>query len=258
MNERIIGIMGAMPEEINEIVQLLTDRKEQTHGQRTYYTGNLQGIKTVVVFSRWGKVAAATMATNLILNFGITELLFIGVAGAIHPELSVGDIVVADRLVQHDMDARPLMARHEIPLLGKIWFETDRQLSSVAQQAIASLLNGKLQQNIPAEILQEFGIQQPKLWCGAIASGDQFFAQQAQRDELHQRLPEVLCVEMEGAAVAQVCYEYGLPFVVVRTISDGSNEQSHTDFPAFISSVANRYSAAVAFEMMAVFASAPL
>jgi adenosylhomocysteine nucleosidase len=245
INERIIGIMGAMPEEISEIVQLLTDREERTFGQRTYYTGRLQGIKTVVVFSRWGKVAAATTVINLILEFGISELLFIGVAGAIHPELSIGDIVVANRLVQHDMDARPLMPRHEIPLLGVTWFDTDAQLRATAQQAVESLLNRGFRQMISAEAGQQFGIQQPKLWSGAIASGDQFFAQQSQRDDLHQRLPEVLCVEMEGAAVAQVCYEYGLPFVVVRTISDGANEQSHIDFPAFIREVASRYSVAV-------------
>jgi adenosylhomocysteine nucleosidase len=87
MQQQIIGIMGAMPEEINGVTALLTNVREFSSGRRTYYTGQYNGINTVVVFSRWGKVAAATTVSTLIHEFNITELLFTGVAGAIHPEL---------------------------------------------------------------------------------------------------------------------------------------------------------------------------
>ncbi len=114
-----IGILGAMPEEINGIVSLLKDKTEVVKGMRTYYLGSINNIEVVVVFSRWGKVASATTVTHLIVEFGITELFFTGVAGAINPDLNIGDIVIASSLIQHDLDARPIMKRFEIPLLGK-------------------------------------------------------------------------------------------------------------------------------------------
>src|SRR6478736_9802342 len=106
MKKRIIGIMGAMPEEIDGVVALLSNRKELTAGRRTYYSGQINSVDTVVVFSRGGKVAAATTVSTLIHEFKITELLFTGVAGAIHSDLKIGDIVLGKRLIQHDMDAR--------------------------------------------------------------------------------------------------------------------------------------------------------
>src|SRR6187431_3596464 len=114
-----IGILGAMPEEINGIVALLDDKTEVVKGMRTYYLGTINEVEVVVVFSRWGKVASATTVTHLIVEFGITQLFFTGVAGAINPELNIGDIVIASSLIQHDLDARPIMDRFEIPLLGK-------------------------------------------------------------------------------------------------------------------------------------------
>src|SRR6188768_1427880 len=111
-----IGILGAMPEEISGIVSLLKEKTEVLKGMRTYYSGTINHVEVVVVFSRWGKVASATTATHLIVEFGITQLFFTGVAGAIHPNLNIGDIVIADSLVQHDLDARPIMSRFEIPL----------------------------------------------------------------------------------------------------------------------------------------------
>jgi len=111
-----IGIMGAMPEEINGVIALLSNCKTYSIGKRTYFSGQINGIDTVVVFSRWGKVAAATTVTTLIQEFKITDLLFTGVAGAISSDLKIGDIVLGSRFVQHDMDARPLMEQYEIRL----------------------------------------------------------------------------------------------------------------------------------------------
>ncbi|HEX7846714.1 MAG TPA: 5'-methylthioadenosine/adenosylhomocysteine nucleosidase [Chitinophagaceae bacterium] len=246
MTNKIIGIMGAMPQEISEVADLLSDRKEIVHGMRTYYTGTLNGIDTVVVFSRWGKVAAATTVSSLILEFKITDLIFIGVAGAIADELKIGDIVIAQKLIQHDMDARPLMNRYEIPLLGITYFETDSRHLAIAEKAINTLLTEKhLHLVIGDEALIKFGIEKPRLFIGDIASGDKFFSSQQDKNELKQLLPEIVCVEMEGAAVAQVCYEYNIPFIVIRTISDESNENSVIDFPSFINAIASKYSVGI-------------
>lgn len=237
-----IGIMGAMPEEIEGIVALLSNPVQEQIGMRTYYSGTINGVATVVVFSRWGKVAAAATVSTLIHHFGITQLVFTGVAGAIGADLKVGDIVLAERLVQHDMDARPLMPQYEIPLLGHTYFETDEGLSARAKQAIERLIADRTLHTVFADdVLGQFNIAHPQLFVGDIASGDKFFANTEQKLTLHAGLPSVLCVEMEGAAVAQVCYEYSLPFIVIRTISDVADDQSHIDFPLFIRHISSKY-----------------
>ena len=243
MKERIIGIMGAMPEEIDSIRQLLSEESRVTIGRRTYSVGKLNGITAVVVFSRWGKVAASITVSTLILEFKVTELIFTGVAGATSPELRIGDIVLGRRLIQHDMDARPLMEQFEIPLLGKTFFESAAEQLEGAAKAIGELLEKKhLHAAIGSGELNKFDIVTPRLFVGDIASGDKFFSKTSDKDELLAKLPSVLCVEMEGAAVAQVCYEYDIPYTIIRTISDAADEKSHIDFPAFIKEISSKYS----------------
>lgn len=253
MSEKVIGIMGAMHEEINSIIELMTAVEEVSYGMRTYYTGYINGIKSVVVFSRWGKVAAATTVTSLIIKFNITDLVFIGVAGAINPTLKIGDIVIADQLVQHDMDARPLMDRYEIPLLGVTYFTPDYKLSAIAAQAVHTIVDNLEQPFIGQNEKDRFCLANPTLHKGNIASGDKFFANQTDKDALFSNLPATLCVEMEGAAVAQVCYEYTIPFAIVRIISDESNEHSPIDFPDFIVSVSSKYSQEIIKNMFSSF-----
>lgn len=238
--------MGAMPEEITGIISLLTDKREIALGKRTYITGKINNIDTVVVFSRWGKVAAAATVSTLILEFKITELIFTGVAGAISNNLNIGDIVIAKRLIQHDMDARPLMERFEIPLLDITYFVTDAHLFNKSEQALTSLIeDNTLISHIGKEVMHSFEIEKPALHAGDIASGDQFFASHHQKENLHSALPLTLCVEMEGAAVAQVCYEYDIPFMIIRVISDTADDQSHIDFPKFIKEVSSKYSISI-------------
>ncbi len=235
--------MGAMPEEIDSINQLLTDERRVTMGMRTYSIGKIDGITTVVVFSRWGKVAAAITVSNLILEFKVTELIFTGVAGAIDPRLRIGDIVLGKRLIQHDMDARPIMKQFEIPLLGDIFFKCHEDQLNVATKAINYLLEEKhLHSAIGADELNKFDIQTPRLFIGDIASGDKFFSNTRDKEELLANIPSVLCVEMEGAAVAQVCYEYNIPYTIIRTISDAADEKSHIDFSSFIKNISSKYS----------------
>ena len=239
-SQKIMGIMGAMPEEMGSVIAMLSDCKRHQYGQRVYYQGYLYGIPTVAVISGWGKVAAAATVSALIHVFHIHELVFTGVAGAISPDLNVGDVVVGKRLVQHDMDARPLMSQFEIPSLRKVFMEVPSSSFVRAVSAVEKLINdAALSQHILG--LKSFGIQKPRLFIGDIAGGDKFFSGHDQKQALLKQLPSILCVEMEGAAVAQVCCEYEIPFVVIRTISDTADEHSPIDFNAFIKEVAGFY-----------------
>lgn len=252
MTNKTIGIMGAMPQEIDGVIALLENPVRRVIGMRAYTSGTINGVNTVVVFSRWGKVAASATVATLIHVFNITELVFTGVAGAIDPTLNIGDIVIAKRLYQHDMDARPLMQQFEIPLLGKTYFECDdAELESIKEAMSPLIINNVLKETIGAEALAEFGIVTPNLHIGDIASGDQFFAANQQKTNLRNALPTILCVEMEGAAVAQVCFEHKIPFTIIRTISDAADEQSHIDFPKFIEEVSSKYSVCIIQQLYA-------
>lgn len=243
MSNKIIGIMGAIPEEINGVVSLLTDKQEHRIGKRTYYTGVLNNQNVVVVYSRIGKVAAATTVSTLILEFKITELIFTGVAGGIDSSLKIGDIVLGQSLIQHDMNAQPLFPAYEIPLLGKAYFDADTDKLELAKTAILELLEQQhLHQVISDKDLNKFNIHQPQLHVGLIGSGDLFFSTNTQKEKLQANIKNVLCVEMEGAAVAQVCYEFGIPFTIIRTISDQADDHSTIDFQSFIEKISNVYS----------------
>ncbi|MFT4755058.1 MAG: adenosylhomocysteine nucleosidase [Salibacteraceae bacterium] len=249
----VIGIMGAMPEEIDGLIHLLTDISSQEFGKRVYYSGFANGVKYVIVFSRWGKVAAATTITTLIHEFGVSEILFIGVAGAIHPALHIGDVVLAKRLIQHDLNGAPLVPRFEIPLLGQSYLTMDDRTLDKAEVAITDFLKPEnLDMYLSKEELIRFNMVSPQLWIGDIASGDQFISKESARQEITENLPGVLCVEMEGAAVAQVCYEYGIALTVIRTISDVANGDSEIDFPAFIQRVSRKYSVGIVQQLFGI------
>jgi len=236
-----------MPEEINDLVDCLEVESKHELGGRTYYIGLLWGKKVVLVFSRWGKVAAASTVSTLILKFNITELIFTGVAGAIHYDLNIGDIVIGKNLYQHDMDARPLMVQFEIPLLGKTYFETHQNQIDKASNAANKFLTQTTISQLP---LHEFNITKPQIHVGDIASGDKFFAKNEDKIALQNALPNILCVEMEGAAVAQVCYEYQIPFTIIRTISDTADHQAELDFPKFIKAISSKYSEGILKELL--------
>lgn len=248
---RRVGVLGAMPEEINGIVSLLQNKTEVVKGKRTYYFGEIDNVEVVVVFSRWGKVASATTVTHLIVEFGITELVFTGVAGAISSGLNIGDIVIASSLVQHDMDARPIMRQFEIPLLEKTMLFPPEEMLNMAIENIGELVGGqRLLGLLSAKQKEMFSLVNPKLVVGQIASGDRFFANNAEKESLSVMLPDVLCVEMEGAAVAQVCFEYDIPYVVIRTISDEANDNSVVDFREFVSQIASKFGVEIVKKMI--------
>jgi adenosylhomocysteine nucleosidase len=251
-----IGILAAVHD---EIAGLLSDMApgSVTHriGMRDYHCGRIAGRDCVVVLARIGKVAAAVTTTTLIRQFGAEFVLCTGLAGGIGPGVRVGDVVVADTLLQHDMDARPLFGRYEVPLLDRARFDTDPAYTALLAREALAYVNESLAADIDAPTLAHFGIRAPAVHHGLIASGDLFVGGAETLARLRAELPDALCVEMEGAAVAQVCYEHGIPYAVLRTISDRADAHATTDFKAFLAAVASVYSHGVVHRMLAATAS---
>jgi len=236
-----LGIISALHEEQQGLVEAMERPYKLIHGMREYFVGPLWEIDAVCVLSRIGKVAAAMTATTLVEKFGVTHILFTGVAGSGDASIRVGDIVVAESLVQHDMDATPLFPRYEVPLTGLTHFLSDRRMAVQLLEATQRFLAHDFAAAIEHGERAAFALEAPRAHRGLIASGDEFVKGRERVQALNTALPGLLAVEMEGAAVAQVCFELGIPFGVIRTISDNANENAATDFMRFVKSVAARY-----------------
>ena len=237
------AIVSAMQEELSAVLPLLQAKPEEVAG-RTFWRGVCHGEPVVAVLSRIGKVAAATTATTLIERFGVSRIVFTGVAGGLSPQVRVGDVVVANAFLQHDLDASPLFPRYEVPLYGRAHFSVDATLTAslldAAQQALPRLLA-----QLPMTSRLGLPLDQARVLSGLVVSGDRFVSSHAESQDLQQRLPAALAVEMEGAAMAQVCHDYQVPFAAVRIISDRADDDATIDFLHFIREIAARYSAEV-------------
>lgn len=185
-------------------------------------------------------MAAATTATALVERFGVARIVFTGVAGGVGDGVQVGDVVVAHDYVQHDMDASPLFPRWELPGYARTRLSCDTALTAMLLEAASAYV-----QSAAGQFDSKLVAGQPRAHRGLIASGDRFVCAAQEvlglRTALSSAGHEVLAVEMEGAAVAQVCHDYGLPFAAMRTISDRADDSAHVDFPAFVNTVATRY-----------------
>lgn len=235
-----LAILGALHEEIADLLAAM-DPGAVIHrvAMRDFHVGTLWGTPCVIALSRIGKVAAAATASIVIQEFQASRVIFTGLAGGLHPDVAVGDVVVASALMQHDMDARPLFPQHEIPLLGRERFDADPVLSARLLDSAGQFASGHA--GLPAGQ----GARRPKVHCGLIATGDVFVNDNDYAHRLRQRLPEALCLEMEGGAMAQVCYEFGVPFAVLRVISDQADHAAKTDFTDFLVNLARVYTAGI-------------
>lgn len=218
------------------LAHLDEDFTVQAHAGRRFHVGRLHGEPVVLVLCGIGKVAAATTAVLLAERYGVQRLVFTGVAGGLAPGVRVGDVVVAGSLLQHDMDASPLFPRWEVPLTGRSRFAADAGWAT----RLATAARAVLAQPHPA--LATFGIAGPRVHQGLVVSGDRFVCTNDESQRLRADLPDALAVEMEGAALAQVCADFQRPFAVLRTISDRADDQAHVDFPRFLAEVAAEYS----------------
>jgi len=238
------AIVSALHDELASVLALMPDERKQTVGGREFWVGHLHGQDVVAVLSGIGKVSAATTATLLIERFGVRRIVFTGVAGGLGSGVKVGDVVLARSFLQHDMDASPLFPRHEVPLYGRARFEADAALTGALELACERMLHD-LPRQLGSATVEGFGLHAPRLHQGLLVSGDRFVATTAESQALQHELPDALAVEMEGAAFAQVCHDFGVPLAVVRTISDRADDAAHVDFPKFLREVASRYSGAV-------------
>ncbi len=242
------AILSALPEEQAGLHALLQDARQVQHAGRSFWLGSLHGHMVVLALSGIGKVAAATTATALVEKFGVQRIVFTGVAGALAAHVQVGDVVLGSAFMQHDLDVSPLFPRYEVPRYGRSRFDADASLNTSLLIAIndhIALTLGKISVNM--QILN--GLKLPssaaRVHTGLVASGDQFVGSSAQVQRLRAQLPDALCVEMEGAAVAQVCHDYAVPFAAIRTISDRADDAAHVDFAAFTQAVAGPYAVGI-------------
>jgi len=227
------AIVSAMHEELSAVLALMPDESKQVAADREFWVGHLHGHEVVAVLSRIGKVAAATTAAVLIERFGVGEIVFTGVAGGLGTGVAVGDVVVAESFLQHDLDASPIFPKYEVPLYGTSRFAAD--------PALTDRLAAAVQRALPDQ----------RLHRGLVVSGDRFVSTDTECRALRTALPQALAVEMEGAAVAQVCHDFGVPFAAVRTISDRADDEAHVDFARFVREVASRHSAAIVLALLA-------
>lgn len=241
-----IGIIAALHEEIAGLLAAM-EAPIATHriGMREYHLGRLFGRDCVLVLARIGKVAAAATTATLIQAFSVDLVLCTGLAGGIGKHVRVGDVVVAQALMQHDLDARPICPRYEVPLLERAVFEVDLQWALALEDAAREYVEGAFQDDVDLHTRDMFGIDMPAVHTGLICSGDQFIGDRAAVEVLTTALPQALCVEMESAAVAQVCYECGVPCLVLRIVSDRADDCASRDFVTFLQTIGSVYSAGI-------------
>jgi adenosylhomocysteine nucleosidase len=240
----VTGILGALEEEVSILEeQLLDKREEEIRGMR-FVSGSLRGREVVIAKTGIGKVNAAMVTTLLLERFEPSEVIFTGIAGGINPELLPGDVVIGERTAQHDLGMlRPdgLINRGEIsPVTGErnpVFFEADERLLEMAERAAGEVKLG------PIETREEKRV--PKIIKGVIVTGDIFAASTAKSIELRENLGAD-AVEMEGAAVAQVCYELGVPCIVIRSISDKAGEESLAELDKYLGVAAGNAAALTA------------
>ena len=223
MNEKRIGIIGAMSVEIDDLAASLEKPQMETISGIQFHIGRLCGRNVVLAVCGIGKVFAALCAQTMILRFGVSAVINTGVAGTLTDKLSVGDIAVASDVVQHDMDTSPLGDPVGlISGLNVVHMQADEALVRAISKAV-SVCGGRY-------------------LTGTVASGDVFVADPEKKAYIRDTFGAIAC-EMEGAAIGQVCTVNGVPFAVIRAISDGGDENSHMDYPMFVKMAAARSAA---------------
>lgn len=224
-----IGIIGAMSEEIRLLKATITNQVEWEEAGAVFISGQLGNHEVVVVQSGIGKVLAGLTTTLLISHYHVDALINTGSAGGIGEGLAIGDLVISDKLAYHDVDVTAFGYAIGQMAGMPLFYEADPKLIKAAQTAsVKSNLNGR---------------------TGLIVSGDTFVHSPEQIAVIKEKFPEVLANEMEGAAIAQVAFQYKVPFVVIRAMSDTGDESASVNFDEFILE-AGRKSAEMVIELV--------
>ena len=210
-----IGIIGAMELEVEMLKSKLQNTKVTSKARMEFHEGTLNGVPVVVVRSGVGKVNAALCVQILADLFDVSHVINTGIAGSLNAELNIGDILISVDAIQHDLDVRVFgHARGEVPSLGIREFYADKAMAELALQTCA-----EVNPEIHAKL-------------GRVVSGDQFICDKAVKDDLILEFHGD-CTEMEGASIAQGAYLNGIPFLVVRAISDKADGSAEMDYPTF-------------------------
>ena len=209
--------MGAMPEEVEPILKELGSYKTTKYAGNSYYEATYKGVDIVVAYSKIGKVFSTLTATTMIEHFGADKLLFSGVAGAISPLLKVGDLVVATKLSQHDLDITAFGHPYGFVPEGAVYIEADKEMIGISK-----------------EVAFDMGIL---VKMGTIATGDQFVADAKRKNWIGKEF-SADALEMEGASVAVVCDALNVPFFILRSISDAADMDASFSFDEFLESSA--------------------
>lgn len=209
-----IGIIAAMEEELKLLVENLEDKSQETVLSNVYYSGRYGEHELVLVQSGVGKVMSAMSVAILVESFKVDAIINTGSAGAVATGLNVGDVVVADTLVYHDVDLTAFGYDYGQMSMQPLYFHSDKTFVSTFEAVLSK-----------EEMTSKIGL---------IATGDSFIAGQEKIDVIKGHFPQVLAVEMEGAAIAQAAQTTGKPFVVVRAMSDTAAHDANITFDEFI------------------------
>ena len=227
---KLIGIIGAMEPEVALLRQQISDVTTTELGSYTFYCGTLSGVNVVLVQSGIGKVASALATALLIQHFKPEAVINTGSAGGFDPELNVGDVVIGTEVRHHDVDVTAFGYEiGQVPQMPAAYI-AHPSLVIAAEQSIAAL-----------------GFCKTKK--GLIATGDSFICDPSRIAIIRQQFPTMLAVEMEGAAIAQVCHMLQMPFVVIRSLSDIAGKESPQSFEAYLE-VASKHSSAMVLELL--------
>jgi adenosylhomocysteine nucleosidase len=234
-----IGLICAIPQELGHLRRDLTGIRNEVRGQIGFDCGTLDDCEVVIAGSGMGKVNAATVATLLADRFGCRTIVFSGVAGGLDPALSIGDVVIADRVIHHDagvIDADGLQTYQpgHVPFINpteRFGYPVDPQLLVRVKDRLGGMSLARLSSAAGG------GERAPQIEYGTILSGDQFLHSESTRVRLHEEFGG-LAVEMEGGAVAQTCETFGLPWLVIRALSDLAGRGSPMDFTTYVEEVA--------------------
>ena len=209
-----IGIIAAMPEELIYLIQHLDDASEEKVLGNSYHTGKIDSVELVLVESGIGKVMSAMSVAILADHFQVDAVINTGSAGAVANGIAVGDVVIADKLAYHDVDVTAFGYDYGQMAQQPLYFESDKNFISLIQESLS-----KLEQT----------------WhLGLIATGDSFVAGEDKIKAIKEHFPQVLAVEMEGAAIAQAAHALNLPFLIIRAMSDNANHEASVSFDEFI------------------------
>ncbi len=216
-----LGIIGAMDIEIAVLKENMADMTPVTKAGMTFYEGSLRGTPAVVVQSGIGKVNAAMCTQVLIDLFDVTHVVNTGIAGSLCSELDIADLLISSDAIYHDFDlrfwGRPI---GQVPGMEVTAFPADKTLAQLALQAAEAVNPGHNR-------------------MGRVASGDQFICSKEQKEKIIADT-QGLCAEMEGAAIAHTAYRNGIPFVIIRAISDKADDSAEMDYPTFEAIAAQR------------------